>query len=76
MKTFLQNNDIKMYSTYTERKSFIAEGFVRTLKKIKVINTWLQHQKMCILISYMIKSANKYNNTYHRTVKMKPVDVK
>ena len=21
-----------MYSTYTERKSFIAEGFVRTLK--------------------------------------------
>ena len=32
MKTFLQNNDIKMYSTYTERKSFIAEGFVRTLK--------------------------------------------
>ena len=32
MKTFLQNNDTKMYSTYTKGKSFIAEGPVRTLK--------------------------------------------
>ena len=25
---------------------------------------------------YMDKLGNKYNNTYHSTIKMKPVDVK
>ena len=29
MKSFLQNNDIKMYSTQNEGKSVIAERFVR-----------------------------------------------
>ena len=32
MKSFLQNNDIEMYSTLNERKSLIAERFIRTLK--------------------------------------------
>ena len=29
--------------------------------------------KMCILINYIV---NKYHNTYRKTIKMKPVDVK
>ena len=33
MKTFLQDNDIEMYSTHNERKSIVAERFIRTLKK-------------------------------------------
>ena len=32
MKSFLQNNDLEMYSTHNEGKSFIAERFFRTLK--------------------------------------------
>ena len=32
MKSFLQNNDIEMYSSQTEGKSVIAERFIRTLK--------------------------------------------
>ena len=32
MKSFLQNNDIQMYSMHNEGKSFIDERFVRTLK--------------------------------------------
>ena len=28
---------------------------------------------MCILITYIV---NKFNNIYHRAIKMKPVDVK
>ena len=54
MKSFLQNNDIGIYSTHSERKSVAAERFIRTLK-IKIY---------------------KYDNTYHSTIKMKPVDVK
>ena len=32
MKSFLQNNDIEMYSTHNEGKSVIAERFIRILK--------------------------------------------
>ena len=31
MKSFLQNNIIKMYSTYNEGKSVVAERFITTL---------------------------------------------
>ena len=48
MKSFLQANDLEMYSTYNEGKSVIAERFIRTL--IKFLNTLLQYQRMFILI--------------------------
>ena len=32
MKSWVQGNDIEMYSTHNERKSVIAERFIRTLK--------------------------------------------
>ena len=32
IKSFLQNNDIEMYSTYNKGKSVFAERFIRTLK--------------------------------------------
>ena len=31
-KKWLDNNDIEIYSTYIERKSAVAERFIRTLK--------------------------------------------
>ena len=37
-KKWLQDNDIEMYSTHNERKSVVAERFIRTLKK-KITNT-------------------------------------
>ena len=32
MKSFLMNNNTEMYSTHNERKSVVAERFIRTLK--------------------------------------------
>ena len=32
LKSFLQNNDIEMYLKHNERKSVIAERFIRTSK--------------------------------------------
>ena len=32
MKSWLQGNDIEMYSTHSEIKSVVAERFIRTLK--------------------------------------------
>ena len=33
IKSFLENNNMKMYSSYNERKSVIAERVIRTLRK-------------------------------------------
>ena len=32
-KRFLKNNKIKMYSTYSQEKSVVADRFIRTLEK-------------------------------------------
>ena len=45
MKPGLEKNAVKMYSTHKERKSAVAEKFIRALKT-KFINTRLQYQKM------------------------------
>ena len=46
----VRKNFVEMYSTHNEGKSVVAERVIRILKA-KVINIWLQHQKMCILIN-------------------------
>ena len=38
IKSFLQNNDIEMYSAHNEGKSVVAKRFIRTCKKIKFTN--------------------------------------
>ena len=42
------------------------------------MDTWLQYQRMCkIGCDKLDDTVNEFiNNTYHRTVKMKPVNVK
>ena len=36
MKSWLEKNDMEMYSILNERKSVLAERFIRTLKKNKI----------------------------------------
>ena len=50
MKSWLEKNDIEIYSTHNEGKSVIAERFIRALKN-KFISIWLQYQKMYLLIN-------------------------
>ena len=65
-----------MYSIHNEGKSVVAEGFIRTLKnKIYKYMTSIS-KNILINIEKLNDIGNKYNNTYHRTIKMKPVDVK
>ena len=72
MKSF-QNNDIEMFSTHNEEKSVIAERFIRTLKKNYKQMTSISRN---VYIDKLDDTVNKYNNTCHSTIKMKPVDVK
>ena len=74
LKKWLSDNDIIMYSTYNEGKYVVAERFIRTLK-----NKLHKHMKATVKNVYydvLDDIVNKYNNTKHSTIKMKPIDVK
>ena len=63
-----------MYSTYNEGKSVVAERFIRTLK-----NKLYKHMTATgknVYYDVLDDVVNKYNNTKHSTIKMKPTDVK
>ena len=63
-----------MYSIHNEGKSVIAERFIITLKA-KIYNYMTSISKN-VYINKLDDIVNEYSNTYHRTIKMKPVDVK
>ena len=73
-KKFLNDNDISMYSTYNEGKSVVAERFIKTLKN--KINKHMTAISKNVYFDVLDDTVDEYNNTYHKTIKMKPVDVK
>ena len=74
MKSFLQNNDTEMYSVHNEGKSVVTERFIKTLKN-KTYKYMTSISKN-VYIHKLADIVNKYNNTYHSTIKMKTADVK
>ena len=63
-----------MYSTYNEGKSVVVERFIRTLK-----NKLYKHVTATsknVYYDVLDDVVNKYNNTKHNTIKMKPKDVR
>ena len=73
-KKWLKDNDIEMYSIHNKGKSTVAERFMTTLK-----NKIFKHLTVIsknVLFDVLDDFVNKYNNIVHRTIKMKPVDVK
>ena len=62
-----------MYSTYNEGKSVVAERFIRTWKNKIFKHMTAVSKNVCF--DLLDDFVNKYNNTVHRTIKMKPIDV-
>ena len=73
-KKWLKDNDIVIYSTNNEGKSVIAERFIRTLKN-KIYKYMISLSKN-VYIDRLDDIVKEYNNTYHKSIKMRPVDVK
>ena len=63
-----------MYSTHNEEKSVVAERFIITLKN--KIYKYMTSISKNVYIDKMDDMVNEYNNTYHSTIKMKPIHVK
>ena len=74
MKSWLEKNGIEICSTHNEAKYFLAERFIRTLKN--KIYKYMTPVSKNVYINKWDDIINKSNNTYHSTIKTKPVDVK
>ena len=74
MKSWLQDNNIEMYSTHNKAKSVVAKRFIRTLKN----NTYkyLTSVSKIVYIDKLDDIVNKYNKIYQSKIKMKPTDTK
>ena len=67
-----RKNAKETYSMHNEGKSAVAERFIRTLK-----NKIYKYMTAISKNMYIDKSddiVNRNNNTFHRTIKMKPFD--
>ena len=62
MKSCMRHNDIEIYSTHSEGKSFVAERFIRTLKN--KIYKYISLISKNMYIDKLDNIVNKYNNTY------------
>ena len=63
-----------MYSTYYKRKSVVADRFIRTLK-----NMTFKHMTAIsrnVYLDVLDDIVDIYNNTVHKTIKTKPIDVR
>ena len=72
-KRSLKINNIEMYSTYNEGKSVVTERFIRTLKN-KIFKHIAAISKN-VYFDGLNDIVDKYNNTVHRTIKMKSINV-
>ena len=63
-----------MFSIHNKGKSVVAERFITTLKN-KIFKHMTAISKN-VYFDVLDNIGNKYNNTGHRTLKMKPIDVK
>ena len=72
-KKWLSGNDVIMYSTFNEGKSVVAERFIRTLKN--KLDKHMTASGKNVYYDVLDDVVNKYNNTKHSTIKMKPIDV-
>ena len=70
MKELLKKNNVDLYSTENEEKSSVLERWNRTIKR----NMWIYftaNNKMKY-IDVLPEIIEKYNNTYHRSIKCAP----
>ena len=71
VKSWLRDNEIEMYSIHNEEKSLVAERFIGTLKNI--VCKYMSLIFKMVYIDQLNYTVNKYNDTYHKTIKMKHI---
>ena len=72
-QTFFKNNNIKWYHTFNrDIKCSIGERYNRTVLN-KMYKSFTLNNNT-IWINDLDKLTNKYNNSYHRSIKLEPIN--
>ena len=69
-KKWFKDNDIEMHFIHNEGKSVVDERYIKTLNT--KIFKYLPSLSKKVYIDKLDAIVDEYNNTYHRTIKMKP----
>ena len=72
LKTWLENNRIKMYSTHNEGEAVVAERFNRTLKS-RMWRYFTLHSTN-VYIDALSTLVDDYNESVHRSIGMSPAE--
>ena len=64
-----------MFSTNNEGKSVFTENFIGKIYLFSKIFKYMTAISKSVFIDKLNYLVNNYNNTYHRTIKLKPIDV-
>ena len=73
MKRYLKENYVHQYQTNSEMKASVIERFNRTIKD--KMWRYFTKNKTLKFVTILTDLINSYNNTFHRSIKMKPTEV-
>ena len=73
IQQFFKNNNVKIYHTNSHLKAVIVERFNRSLREL-MIKEFVKNNNT-VWYNILPKLIKIYNNRYHSTIKMKPMEV-
>ena len=73
MLKFLEDHNIKIYYTHSNLKADVIERFNRSLREL-MMKEFVKNNNT-VWYNILPELIKTYNNRYHRTIKMKPIDV-
>ena len=73
MLKFFEDNNVKIYHTYSNLKAVVIERFNRSLREL-MMKEFVKNNNT-VYYNILPELIKKYNNRYHHTIKMKPINV-
>ena len=73
MQQFFKNNNVKIYHTNSHLKAVVIERFNRSLREL-MMKEFVKNNNT-VWYNILPKLIKIYNNRYHNTIKMKPIEV-
>ena len=70
---FFEDNNVKIYHTHSNLKAVVIERFNRSLREL-MMKEFVKNNNT-VWYNILPELIKKYNNRYHNTIKMKPIDV-
>ena len=73
MQQFFKDNNVKIYHTNSHLKAVIIERFNRSLREL-MMKEFVKNNNT-VWYNILTKLIKIYNNRYHSTIRMKPIEV-